>query len=121
MVIETKRIYDLPSEADGLRVLVDRLWPRGLSLERARIDQWLKEIAPSHELRKWFRHEPDKWQEFATRYRDELRDRPEQIQQLLDAARAGPLTLLYAARDRERNQALILRDIVRARLDAGDD
>jgi uncharacterized protein YeaO (DUF488 family) len=119
--IETKRIYDPPSEADGLRVLVDRLWPRGLSRERAHIDLWLKEIAPSHELRKWFRHEPDKWQAFATRYRDELRDRPEQIRHLLDAARAGPLTLLYSARDRERNQALILRDIVQARLDAGDD
>lgn len=99
MGIETKRIYDPPSEADGLRVLVDRLWPRGLSRERAHIDLWLKEIAPS----------------------DELRDRPEQIRHLLDAARAGPLTLLYSARDRERNQALILRDIVQARLDAGDD
>src|SRR6266446_6229845 len=97
--VSLKRAYDPPSKAGGARVLVDRIWPRGLSKEKARVDLWLKEIAPSTELRKWFGHDPAKWDEFRRRYRAELKGNEEQVSRLQDAMEKGPVTLLYGARD----------------------
>ena len=114
-VIRTKRVY-LPSDPeDGTRVLVDRLWPRGLKRSEAGIDRWLKEVAPSPELRRWFGHDPAKWPEFVRRYHAELDENPEPVQELLGLAERGPLTLLYAARDPERNNAVALKAYLEAR------
>jgi len=116
--IRLKRAYDPPEPEDGMRLLVDRLWPRGLSKEKARIDAWLKELAPAPELRKWFGHEPDKWPEFRKRYLAQLQADPAAraaIAELGDWLRAGPVTLLYAARDPRRNNAAILAKRLRAR------
>lgn len=107
--IRTQRVYDAPEVGDGTRILVDRVWPRGMSRERLNADLWLKEVAPSTELRKWFAHDPAKWTGFQTRYRKELEDRPEPVTLLLMAALEGPLTLLYSAKDTEQNQAVALR------------
>ena len=103
-----KRIYDPKADGDGTRVLVDRLWPRGLSKHDAAIDLWLKSIAPSTDLRHWFNHQPERWMEFSQRYRKELAENKEGVAQLEKLATAGPVTLLYAARDTEHNQALVL-------------
>lgn len=113
-----RRIYE-PAEADdGLRVLVDRLWPRGLKKEQAAVDLWLKEVAPSHELRRWFGHAPARWEEFRRRYRQELAARPEALSPLLERLRQGQrLTLLYAARDDRFNNAAALREVLQERLD----
>ncbi len=108
MRIMTKRVYD-PIGEDGVRILVDRLWPRGLSREGLR-GLWLKDAARSSDLRTWFRHEPDKWPEFRRRYFSELDARPLVVQRIAALAKEGPVTLLYASRDRERNQAVALRD-----------
>jgi uncharacterized protein YeaO (DUF488 family) len=110
MVIKLKRAYESPEEDDGFRVLVDRLWPRGVSKSSARIDLWLKEVAPSTPLRKWFKHDPSKWATFRTRYFRELKNQPDAIAQLLEHVRHGPLTLVYGARDQEHNEAVALRD-----------
>ena len=115
--IRTKRIFDPASEADGLRVLVDRIWPRGMTREAAAIDFWMKELGPSHELRKWFGHRPERWKEFVTRYHQELggdTSRP-LTSRLMDLAQVrGRLTLLYSARDIQHNQAIALQTFLRA-------
>jgi len=110
MSISLKRVYDPPAKEDGYRVLVDRLWPRGLSKEEARIDLWLKDIAPTNELRQWFKHNPHKWNEFRTRYFRELKQRADEIGQLKNRSEAGRLTLLYAAKDTENNNAAALKE-----------
>ena len=112
--IAVKRIYDEPGPDDGMRVLVDRLWPRGIKKENAAIDLWLKEVAPSNELRKWFQHDPAKFVEFRQRYETELRS-PEQqaaLAKLHQLAGQGSLTLLFAAKDSEHNNACVLRDVL---------
>ena len=103
--IRLKRAYEEPSEDDGTRILVERLWPRGLSKERAAIDLWPKEVAPSTELRKWYGHDPDKWEEFRRRYRAELDTKGEVLDDLERRLREGPVTFVYAAKDEARNNA----------------
>ncbi len=110
--VHIKRVYEPPAKADGYRVLVDRLWPRGLTKDKARVDLWLKDVAPSNELRKWFHHEAANWTEFRRRYERELRDNPEALQQLRDAVREHATTLVYGAKDEEHNQAVVLRDLL---------
>jgi uncharacterized protein YeaO (DUF488 family) len=110
--IRLKRAYEQPSPDDGFRVLVDRLWPRGLPKERAAIDHWSKEVAPSNELRRWFGHDPAKWEEFRRRYRAELAARAELVDELRAMARQGRLTLVYAARDEYHNDAVVLREVL---------
>lgn len=114
--VQMKRAYDAPEASDGTRVLVDRLWPRGLSKERAKIDLWLKEVAPSAELRKWYGHEPERWEEFRSRYREELRASPakEALSRLRGLATAGAVTLITAARDSEHSDAAVLRETLGA-------
>jgi uncharacterized protein YeaO (DUF488 family) len=110
--IALKRAYDEPAESDGTRVLVERLWPRGLSKERAHIDLWLKEIAPSTELRRWYGHEPDKFEEFRRRYESELAGEPARtaVNKLRDMAEHGKVTLVFATHDVEHSNAAVLRD-----------
>jgi uncharacterized protein YeaO (DUF488 family) len=113
-VLKIKRIYETPAPADGYRVLVDRLWPRGVSKNAARVDLWMKEIAPSDSLRKWFAHQPARWPGFQRRYRAELRALPQltgQLKRLLKEH--GTVTLLFGARDERRNQAVALRAFLR--------
>lgn len=114
-MFKLKRAYEEPSAEDGLRVLVERLWPRGLTKERAAIDLWLKEIAPSPELRKWYGHDPAKWTEFQKRYRAELRENAEAVEQLRRTGKEGTVTLVYAARDEEHNSALVLKKLLEGR------
>jgi uncharacterized protein YeaO (DUF488 family) len=112
-IFQLKRVYDPPSQDDGVRVLVDRLWPRGLKREAAEIDLWLKEVAPSGELRRWFGHEPSRWAEFQERYRAELAKNSESIATLRDLMKGRKtLTLLFAAKDEEHNNAVALRDFI---------
>ncbi len=106
-----KRIYEEPDPSDGVRVLVDRLWPRGVSKAKAHIDRWAKDIAPSASLRKWFDHDPARWEEFRRRYREELRDRHEELRHL-GGANARHVTLLFSARDADRNQAVVLKELL---------
>jgi len=113
MIPKLKRVYEDPSPSDGNRILVDRLWPRGLSKEKARVDLWLKDIAPSTELRKWFAHDPAKWTEFKTRYRAELHNHPQQLTLLKNELRKGPATLLYGARDQQHNEAIVLQELLK--------
>lgn len=112
MKLALKRVYDEPSPTDGTRILVDRLWPRGLTKEAAHVDLWLKDIAPGNELRKWFAHDPARWPEFRTRYREELRHNPAALAQLKQAIANGPVTLLYAAKDEHHNQAVVLKELL---------
>ena len=107
-----KRIYAPPAADDGRRILVDRLWPRGLTKDGARLDEWLKEIAPSDELRKSFCHDPARWEEFRKRYRDELQGHGELVERLRDEARKGTVTLLFAAKDEEYNNAVVLAEML---------
>lgn len=109
MPLRLKRVYDAPAPADGTRVLVDRLWPRGLSKASAHIDLWLKDVAPSDALRKWFAHDPAKWAPFVRRYAAELKSHPDELRQLRSLARRGTVTLLYAAKDDAHNNAVALR------------
>jgi uncharacterized protein YeaO (DUF488 family) len=109
-MIRTKRTYDPPARADGWRVLVERLWPRGMKKEALAADAWLKEVAPSTELRKWFSHRDDRWEEFQRRYREELKENPDAWRPILEASRRGAVTLLYSAHDVQHNGALVLRD-----------
>lgn len=111
MNVTLKRAYDPPARTDGKRILVDRLWPRGLTKDKARIDVWLKDVAPSTELRKWFGHDPEKWTEFAKRYRAELKGNPA-LSELKALAREGNISLIYAARDQVHNEASVLKDIL---------
>ena len=108
-MFKLKRIYEAPSPDDGARVLVDRLWPRGVSKARASLDLWLRDIGPSTDLRKWFDHDPAKWSEFEARYFKELEQRTELIADLRRRGRDGTVTLLYAARDNEHNEAVALK------------
>ncbi len=110
--IRLRRIYDPPEADDGVRILVDRLWPRGVSKERAQIALWLRDVAPSNELRRWFGHDPAHWEEFQARYRQELAAAPSALAPLLEAAQRGPVTLLYSARDEQHNQAVVLKAII---------
>jgi uncharacterized protein YeaO (DUF488 family) len=114
-MIKVKRVYEKPSRTDGLRVLVDRLWPRGLSKERAAVKLWLKDLAPSTELRKWFGHDPEKWKQFKARYRKELGERKEALKVLKQKSKERTVTLLYGARDEEHNEALVLKTILEGR------
>ena len=108
--IKLKRAYERPDLGDGTRILVDRLWPRGIKKANAAIDRWLRDLAPSAELRRWFAHRPERWPEFRRRYRTELQERPELIEEIHKAARGGPVTLVYAARDEAHNDAVILKE-----------
>ncbi|HQR04495.1 MAG: DUF488 family protein [Proteobacteria bacterium] len=111
MRVILKRAYESPDSADGLRVLVDRLWPRGLTKEKAAIDLWLKDVAPSTGLRQWFGHDPDKWVEFKTRYRAELKDNLA-LDELRRLAHAGDIALVFASKDQEHNEAVVLKQIL---------
>ncbi len=118
-MIKLKRVYEKPARSDGIRVLVERLWPRGLRKEDVHIDQWMKEIAPSTELRKWFGHDPARWEEFEHRYTTELREHSEELARLRRLARGAILTLVYTARDETHNSAVVLVRVLRARSIAG--
>jgi len=111
-MVRIRRVYDEPAAEDGKRILVDRLWPRGIAKEKARIDEWLKEIAPSDELRKWFGHDPSRWEEFRERYRRELDAKTELLGQLRGLTKNGTVTLLFAAKDEEHNNAVVLKDML---------
>ncbi len=113
--IRLKRAYDHPVEKDGTRILIDRLWPRGVRKADAAIDLWVKDIAPSSGLRKWFGHDPARWQEFRRRYAAETFAHPKQLSELRALARKGPVTLVYSARDQVHNDAVVLRDILLGR------
>jgi uncharacterized protein YeaO (DUF488 family) len=115
-VLQLKRAYEPPARSDGRRILVDRLWPRGLSKESAAINEWMKEIAPSAELRRWFGHDPERWLEFQRRYRQELRARDDLVREIAKLASRGRVTLVYGARDEEHNDAVVLAAVVRARM-----
>ncbi|HWQ49800.1 MAG TPA: DUF488 family protein [Methanosarcina sp.] len=115
-MIRLKRIYEQPSGQDGFRVLVDKLWPRGLRKNEVRIDLWLKGIAPSDELRKWFSHDPEKWEEFRRRYLEELELKEEYVQKLIEKAKENDLTLLYAAKNEDFNNAAVLKEYLDSRL-----
>ena len=110
--IRLKRVYEPSCKADGMRVLIDGLWPRGLSRRAAAADLWLKEAAPSAPLRRWYGHRPRRWTAFAARYRAELAQRPEVLRLLRDLRRRAPLTMLFGARDTERNNAVVLREML---------
>jgi uncharacterized protein YeaO (DUF488 family) len=114
-----KRAYDPPESTDGFRVLIDRLWPRGVSREEAKLDDWEKELAPSSGLREWFGHEPSRFEEFRRRYVDELRGKRPLLSALRRRARGGTLTLVYAARDTEHNDAVVLAEVLRRGLPRG--
>lgn len=113
--VKLKRAYERPAAGDGRRILVDRLWPRGVSKAAAAIDEWMKDIAPSTMLRKWFGHDPSRWREFRQRYASEIRARPDQLKKLRRLARQGPVTLVYSARDESHNDAVVLRQILLGR------
>lgn len=113
-MIKLKRIYEKPEQSDGYRVLVDRLWPRGVSKEKASLDLWLKEIAPSTKLRQWFGHDVDKWTDFRNKYTVELKANSEVFDELKEVAKKNTtVTLLYAARDETHNEAVIIRDLLK--------
>jgi uncharacterized protein YeaO (DUF488 family) len=117
--IRIKRVYDMPGKADGTGVLVDRLWPRGLSKERAAVTLWLKGIAPRKELREWFGHDPARWVEFGHRYRVELARDDAAVAQLVNVSKLGPMTLVYAAHDTEHNDAVVLAAYLSDHLEGG--
>ena len=112
-MIKVKRVYERPEEDDGFRILVDRLWPRGLRKSEAKIDLWLKEVAPSSELRKWFSHREERWEEFRRRYREELKEKQEILEKIkaLEGEK-GVITLLFSAKDAEHNNAVVLREVL---------
>ena len=112
--VHAKRIYDPSEPADGYRVLIDHVWPRGISRERARLDEWARELAPSDDLRRWFDHDPARFAEFRGRYRHELGAEHARLEKLCARAQTGPVTILYAARDREHNNAVVLAELLRA-------
>ncbi|MGN6542503.1 MAG: DUF488 domain-containing protein [Ginsengibacter sp.] len=112
MNIQIKRVYEKSDAKDGFRILVDRLWPRGLTKEKAAADLWLKDIAPSTELRKWFNHDPEKWKEFQKKYQKELQENKEAVSVLKEHLKQGPITLLYAAKDEVHNEADVIKNFV---------
>jgi uncharacterized protein YeaO (DUF488 family) len=111
-VIKLKRVYETPSDADGVRLLVERLWPRGIKKEKAEVDEWVKEIAPSTDLRKWYNHDVEKWPEFKRRYIDELKQQTEQLEEIRKQAKAKTVTFVYAAHDTEHNSAVVLKEFI---------
>jgi uncharacterized protein YeaO (DUF488 family) len=113
MPVRTKRVYEPPSQADGYRVLIDGIWPRGVSRDRAAIDEWARDLAPSTQLRRWYGHEPARFEEFDRRYRAELAAQRERLTELRRRSRSGVVTLVFAARDAEHSNATVLRDILR--------
>ena len=113
-MIKLKRAYEPPAESDGQRILVERLWPRGITKEKAKIDLWMKEIAPSPELRKWYAHEIEKWPEFRKRYLEELKHNKDQLLQMQELIKT-PVTFVYAAKDEQHNSALVLKDLLEAK------
>jgi len=112
MKIKLKRAYDAPSKSDGKRFLVERLWPRGVTKDKAALDEWFKDIAPSPALRKWYDHEPAKWPEFQKRYVKELAENDEEVRRLADACAKGSVTFVYAAKDEKRNSAAVLKEYI---------
>jgi uncharacterized protein YeaO (DUF488 family) len=112
MAIKLRRVYDKPKASDGVRILVERLWPRGLSKKDALVDKWLKDIAPSTELRKWYSHDPAKWEEFRRRYFQELDQNGEVVSRLLEIAKGSDVTFVYASREKEYNSAAALKDYI---------
>lgn len=115
-MVRVKRVYETPSASDGRRILVDRLWPRGLSKQDAAVDEWMKEIAPSTDLRRWFAHDPGRWKEFQRRYRRDLREQGDLVDALVQVGSRGVVTLLFGARDPVHNDAMVLVSVVRARI-----
>jgi uncharacterized protein YeaO (DUF488 family) len=115
MGLKIKRAYEPPAKSDGFRILVDRVWPRGVTKEKLQADLWLREIAPSTELRTWFGHEPEKWDEFRRRYQAELEQKPELVAQIAEQLRQCPVTLVYGAKDEEHNQAVALKEFLEGR------
>ena len=112
--MKIKRVYDLPAKEDGIRILVDRLWPRGIIKEKAKIDLWLREIAPSNDLRRWFSHDPKKWEEFKSKYEIELKGKKELLHKIKQIEKEkGIVTLLYSAKDEEHNNAVALHAVLR--------
>ncbi len=111
--VRAKRIYEPAEPGDGYRVLIDHVWPRGVSKERAHLDEWAKELAPSDELRRWFDHVPERFTEFRRRYRDELRGHAGELDQLRERAADGPVTVVYAARDEDHNNGVVLAELLR--------
>jgi len=119
-MIKIKRIYDTPTEDDGFRILVDRLWPRGLTKEKAKVDLWLKEIAPSDQLRKWYAHDPKKWAEFRKRYFNDLDTKRELVNQIVQKMKEGDVTLLYSSKEEKINNAVALKEYI-AKKKKGDE
>jgi uncharacterized protein YeaO (DUF488 family) len=115
-MIKIKRVYDTGDDDDGTRFLVDRLWPRGIAKNALKADSWPKDVAPSTELRKWFGHDPAKWNEFRVRYFSELKANPDAWRPILDAGRQGPVTLLYGAKDQTHNNAVALCEFLKAQV-----
>lgn len=119
MDVRVKRVYEPAASADGYRVMIDRLWPRGVSQQRAQLDEWERELSPSRELRQWFGHEPSRFEEFRRRYIEELRKQRPRIAALRRQARQGTVTLVYSARDTEHNDAVVLAEVLRRGLPRG--
>lgn len=117
--LRLKRVYEPAAPADGVRVLIDRLWPRGLSKDKAAVDHWMKDIAPSAELRKWFGHDPARWAEFRRRYMEELRQHSALLNQLREMARGQTVTLVFGAHDEEHNDAVVLHEALLKGVNAG--
>lgn len=115
-MLKIKRVYEDAEASDGIRFLVDRLWPRGMKKDEVKMTAWLKDVAPSQELRKWYTHDVDKWEEFQQRYRAELEGDPDAWRLILEAARDGDVTLLYSARDTEHNSARVLKEFLEERM-----
>ncbi len=113
--VRLKRAYEKPARDDGMRILIDRLWPRGVRKADAELDQWAKEIAPSTALRKWFGHDPARWPEFRRRYAEEIRRHPDELGELRSLARKGPVTLVYSAHDELHNDGVVLRELLLSR------
>ena len=117
--LRLKRAYEPAAEDDGVRILVDRLWPRGVSKAKAALDDWMKDVAPSTELRKWFGHDPGRWPEFRRRYRGELRQHPQELDRIRELARSGHVTLVYSAHDEQHNDAVVLKNVLLGKDDEG--
>jgi len=115
-MLKVKRVYEEPATEDGFRILIDRLWPRGLTKERAKVDLWLKDIAPSDALRKWFQHDPEQWLEFKRRYFSELKDKKESLDLIGSKAKKGTVTLLFGAKEEKFNNAIVLKEYFQKRM-----
>lgn len=110
--IQIKRVYDAPSKDDGCRILVDRIWPRGVSKEEAKLDDWKKDLAPSTDLREWFDHDPEKFKSFSDKYRKELRNNTDDLEKICEKTKDKTVTLVYGAKDTEHNQAVVLKEML---------